>query len=157
MILERGNFSDYFQKIFTKEPVFDLADQIPLTTTAGMEIITFSKEDIRKRLSKLKSNKSPGPDSLHSRLLCELQNVIPENLKDIFDDSYECGILPEDWKSSIISVVFKKGKKNLVENYRPISLTCITCKLMESIVRDQLMDYFLRNKLFNNYQYIWLY
>src|SRR2546425_8682789 len=46
----------------------------------------------------------------------------------------------------------KKGK-NLVENYRPISLTCITCKLMESIIRDQMMDYFLINKLFNEYQY----
>jgi len=146
-------FSDHFQKIFTKEPVFDLADQIPLVTTAGMEMITFSEENIYNRLAKLKCNKSPGPDLLHSRLLNELKNVIPGVLKDIFEASYEHGVLPEDWKSSIISTVFKKGKKHLVENYRPISLTCITCKIMESVIRDQMMDYFLSNKLFNNYQY----
>jgi len=146
-------FLDHFQKIFTNEPVFDLTEQIPLVKTAGMEVVTFSEENIRSKLSKLKSNKSPGPDSLHSRMLNELQNIIPRALKAIFDHSYEYGVLPEDWKSSVISTVFKKGKKDLVENYRPISLTCITCKLMESIIRDQMMDYFLSNKLFNKYQY----
>ena len=41
----------------------------------------------------------------------------------------------------------------MIENYRPISLTSITCKIMESIIRDQLMTYFQYNKLFNNHQY----
>jgi len=118
-----------------------------------MEKITFSESDIKAKLSKLKTNKSSGPDSLHSRILSELQTVIPSPLKNIFDHSYECGVLPEDWKSSIVSTVFKKGKKNLVDNYRPISLTCIPCKIMESIIRDQVMNYFQSNSLFNSHQY----
>ena len=64
------------------------------------------------KLSKLKSNKSPGSDSLHSRMLNELQSVVPGMLKVIFDYSYEYGVLPEDWKSSVISTIFKKGKKS---------------------------------------------
>ena len=80
-----------------------------------MEVITFSEEAIRTKLSKLKSNKSSGPDSLHSCVLNELQNVIPRVLKSVFDHSYEYGVLPEDWKSSVISTVFKKGKKALLK------------------------------------------
>ena len=44
-------------------------------------------------------------------MLYELQNVILKTLKPIFDQSYEYGVLPEDWKSSVVSAVFKKGKK----------------------------------------------
>src|SRR6267154_1963778 len=56
-------FSVHFQKIFTDEPVFDLSEQIPLATIAGMKVVAFSEEAIRIIISKLKSNKSPGPDS----------------------------------------------------------------------------------------------
>ena len=51
------------------------------------------------------------------------------------------------------SVLHKKGKKDNVENYRPISVTCICCKIMESIICDQIMSYFLSNDLFCNSQY----
>jgi len=49
--------------------------------------------------------------------------------------------------------LYKKGKKDNVENYRPISLTCICCKIMESIICHQLMNFFLTNNLFCNNQY----
>jgi len=54
---------------------------------------------------------------------------------------------------STVTPVFKKGKKDVIDNYRPISLTCISCKLMESIIRNKLMDYFFSNDLFSNMQY----
>ena len=63
------------------------------------------------------------------------------------------GILPDEWKTSTVSVLFKKGKKDSIENYRPISLTCICCKIMESVVRDHVMEYFSVNNLFSNKQY----
>jgi len=63
------------------------------------------------------------------------------------------GVVPDEWKTSVVSVLHKKGKKDCVENYRPISLTCICCKLMESVVRDLVMNYFLINNLFSNNQY----
>ena len=47
----------------------------------------------------------------------------------------------------------KKGSTQNVENYRPISLTCIACKIMESIIRDNLAQYFAVNNLFSDYQY----
>ena len=43
--------------------------------------------------------------------------------------------------------MFKKGRKGDSGNYRPISLTCILCKVMESIIRDAMIEFLLKNKL----------
>ena len=115
--------------------------------------VTFSREIIQSKLFFLKVNKSPGPDMIHPRVLQELNSVISERLLHIFTLSLKLSQIPEDWKCSTVTVIHKKGKKDCVENYRPISLTCISCKIMESIIRDQLMFYFLSNNLFSDYQY----
>ena len=52
-----------------------------------------------------------------------------------------------------IVALYKKGSRNEVSNYRPVSLTCIICKVLESFIRDHIMDYFTENKLFSNKQY----
>ena len=53
----------------------------------------------------------------------------------------------------MITALHKKGNKADVSNYRPVSLTCVICKVMEAIVRDHIMNFFLQNKLFSDKQY----
>ena len=48
--------------------------------------------------------------------------------------------MPQEWKMGNVVPVFKKGSKSLVENYRPISLTCIVMKVFEKLIRNELMD-----------------
>jgi len=150
-------FSEFFMSVYTVEPKLDLVliqGALSIcTSNMAMDEIVFSKKDINLQLSKLNVNKSPGPDCIHPRILKELKHVICGGIKDIFDTSYNQGEVPEDWKMSSVSVIFKKGKKSSVENYRPISLTCIMCKIMESLIRDQIMNYFQENKLFSACQY----
>ena len=44
-----------------------------------------------------------------------------------------------------MAAIFKKGSKRLASNYRPISLTCIIRKILESIIRDQMLEFFMQN------------
>ena len=90
-----------------------------------------------------------GPKKWTHGQLC----VISPYLCNLFEQSLLQGKIPNDWKMSSVTVIHKKGKKNCVENYRPISLTCITCKIMESLVRDHIMHYFKSNNLFSKFQY----
>ena len=77
------------------------------------------------------------PDLIHPRVLYETHNVIARPLFLIFRRSLEFGTLPTDWKLA----VHKKGSKSDSGNYRPISLTSVWCKILESLVRDHIGYY----------------
>ena len=46
----------------------------------------------------------------------------------VFTKSMEEGIVPDDWKEANVTPIFKKGAKSKPENYRPVSLTSVSCK-----------------------------
>ena len=62
----------------------------------------------------------------------------------LFNRSLEKKQIPDIWKCANISPIYKKGRKDEVNNYRPVSLTCILCKigLLESIIRDKVKEHF---------------
>ena len=128
-------FASVFTKDSTDEVLFNaMTDQI-------MPDIVFEEEDIKKKLLNLKPHSSPGPDNLSSKILKETAEHIAAPLKQIFQKSIDSGSIPKDWKLANITPIFKKGSKFDVSNYRPISLTCIVCKVMESLIKDHIMDH----------------
>ncbi|KAJ7411667.1 hypothetical protein BTVI_48805 [Pitangus sulphuratus] len=85
-------------------------------------------------LLKLDPYKSMRLDGIHPRILKELADVIAECLLMIFEQSWEYGEVPDDWKLANIVPIFKKGKKDDPGNYRPVSLTSVPGKVMEKII-----------------------
>ena len=63
------------------------------------------------------------------------------------------GVIPTIWKEAHVSAVFKKGSRSQPGNYRPISLTCIVCKVMERIITDSILLYLKSNSLITNAQH----
>ena len=63
------------------------------------------------------------------------------------------GQVPEEWRQANVVPIFKKGSKMAAGNYRPVSLTCVSCKLLESILKDDIMQHLTRNKLLKNSQH----
>ena len=90
---------------------------------------------MKKKQQQLKTDKSPGPDSLHPLLLKECAAVIAKPLSLIFQQSYETGTLPDEWRTAHIVPIFKKGNRTDPANYRPVSLTSVPCEIMETIIR----------------------
>ena len=113
----------------------------------------FDLDDITNRLKKLNVNKSPGSDLIHPRILYETAYQIAYPLKLIFESSFSKKCLPSEWKYANITPIYKKGSRSDPGNYRPVSLTSIVCKLMESIIRDSIMAHFKINNLFSNKQF----
>ena len=115
--------------------------------------LPISEEIIKAKLEKLNIYKSMGPDGIHPRLLKELAIPLSKPLAKIFNKSLmECQ-LPDDWKQATVSAIYKKGSRNKAGNYRPVSLTCILCKVMEGCIRDQKVDHITANDLFSNSQF----
>ena len=78
-------------------------------------------------------------------LTCASQ--IAPALTNIFQRSVNSGKLPSDWLNANISPVYKKGDVHLPENYRPVSLTCVSCKILEHIICKHILDHLERNKI----------
>ncbi|KAK3086726.1 hypothetical protein FSP39_022531 [Pinctada imbricata] len=104
-------------------------------------------------LGKLRQDKSPGLDCLHPMFLKELSKEIAIPLQIIFNKSLQEKEVPSDWRKAKVSAFFKKGEKSLAGNYRPVSLTSVVCKVMETFVRDHIVDYMSLNQLFTKKQY----
>ena len=85
--------------------------------------------------------RAAGPDNLKPLLLKELRDEIAQIIKVIFDKSLQTGTLPIEWLTANVMPVFKTGDKSLAANYRPISLTCILCKLLEQILASNIVKH----------------
>ena len=75
----------------------------------------------------------------------------------IFKKSIDTGKIPCEWKYANITALYKKGDKKYADNYRPVSLTSVVCKVLESIIRENIVEHMRSNKLFSAKQFgfIW--
>ena len=97
--------------------------------------------------------KSPGADNLHPRILKDLSVSLSLPLSILYTESFKQQKLPQDWKDALITPLHKKDEKCLASNYRPISLTSVICKIMESIIKDDLMSYVCNNNIITSLQH----
>ena len=98
-------------------------------------------------------NKSPGVDGIPPKPLKEIVEQISTQLAKLFNLSLEEGIVPSEWKEANITPLFKKGSRNKPENYRPVSLTSVVCKLLETLIRDHMVEFLVKHKLINTSQH----
>ncbi len=146
--------SKFYSSVFTNEPIGHIPQLQPRTILHIMKELVITEEEIEKKLKKLKSNKSPGIDEFNPTFLKNAASSILKPLQIIFNKSLQDGCLPLDWKKARISAIYKnKGDKKMAGNYRPVSLTSIICKLLESIIKDHIINFMKENSLFSKKQY----
>lgn len=142
-----------FCNVFTRENV-DIIPTIPtIPSRSVIRDILFTEQDVYDKILKLKINSAPGPDGISPRFLKDHIDILALPLSVIFNKSMYHGVVPKDWKVANVTPIFKKGSKSCPENYRPVSLTSVPCKLMESVMRDKLIDHLVSNQLINSTQH----
>ena len=118
-----------------------------------MEDIVVTKEGVTKLLKGLNPSKALGPDELHPRVLKELATELGPIFAHLFQQSIDSGEIPKDWTLANISPLFKKGDRSLACNYRPVSLTCVPCMILEHIVCSNIMANLDEHKLLSDKQH----
>ena len=112
--------------------------------------ITISAIGVTKLLKDLNPYKASGPDDIPNQVLKTLAKQIGPSLAFIFQVSLDSGKLPTDWLSANVSCAFKKGDRHLASNYRPISLTSVSCKILKHIVCRHILSYLESNNILTN-------
>ena len=150
---EKANIlQQQFSSVFNREPDGDIP-RIHSRADSSICDLHVTEDMIKKELINLNVNKSVGPDDIHPRLLKELAVHLAEPVALLFNKTITHGVIPQDWKEAYVSPIYKKGSRNHAENYRPISLTSILCKIMESFVREKVLTHLMGNKLLSPKQY----
>ena len=139
---------DQFKSVFTPHDSNNTAAP-PTSQRCDQSImdITISTSGVEKLLKNIDPSKAPGPDDIPNTILKECAESLAPSLSIIFQKSIDTGMLPNDWLKANIAPVFKKGNKNKAENYRPISLTSVTSKLLEHIICKNMMNHFETNDI----------
>ena len=101
--------------------------------------LSFRTDEVEKILKKINPSKATGPDNIDGIVLKKCSSSLAHPLAYIFNLSYHSGSLPSEWKEANVVPIHKKGKKSLIKNYRPISLTSLVMKVFEKIIRDKLL------------------
>ena len=139
-----STLNSHFRSVFTNENLaqFPEVHKVYNDSIENMLMnINITSNDVLKVINKLKPHKSPGPDEVYARILKECRDELSNPLAVLFNKSLESGLVPEAWKLANVVPIFKKGDKSIASNYRPISLTSIIGKLLESIIATKIRSH----------------
>lgn len=145
-------FNTFFSSVFTTED----HSNIPQVTDLDyqyMEPIDVTEDGIAGLINNLKLSSSSGPDNINSKILKNTVTLSSKFLYHIYRQSLSSGQLPSDWKTAKVVPVHKSGNKNSPENYRPISLTSICCKMLEHIIASHVYRHLESNNFFFSNQH----
>lgn len=135
-------------------------DPFPFDTTCFINRVTptidnfsIAGDEIKNDVLKsLQPNKLVGPDQISPKDLRLAQDSVIQGLFEVFTKSKDCCRFPQQWKESLVTVIFTKGNKLDPNNYRPISLLSVPGKLLERVVCKSFDDHILSNSILTNKQ-----
>ena len=130
--------------------------ELPATLSKKMResltTIDFSNKDILKIIRNLDPNKAHGHDMISIRMVKICDDSMCKPLRLVFQSCLESGAYPSVWKKANVVPIYKKGDKQKLENYRPITLLRITGKIFERLLYDRMFELFAENNLISDNQ-----
>ena len=152
--LEKANIlNSQFSSVFSKED--DISPNIGSSPYKTIPPVNINVNGVLKLLQNLKPFKASGPDGIQSKFLNKSAVQIASGLTLVFQASIKQSKLPEDWRHTLITPIYKPGKKDRgkAENYRPVSLTSVACKVLEYIIYTNIMQHLDDEKVLSDTQY----
>lgn len=142
-----------FASSFSAPSLPDPMPQISPTDYHLMDPIAFGSTGIKAIIHKLKSKASFGVDEINTIFLKNTAEYCSIILEHIYSQSYNSSTLPYDWKTGRVIPIHKSGPSHDPQNYRPISLTSVPCKVIEHIIYTHLVNFLENNNFFTAMQH----
>jgi len=143
----------YFASVFTVDDGSNPTLPSRVANGSGLSSVVFTSYKVFKKLRNLKLGTACGPDGIQAALLKNASDSLAFPLAQLYQFLFDSCRVPKEWKLATVTPIFKKGKSCEVGNYRPISLTSLCCKIMESIIKDDILAYLLTKQLITRHQH----
>ncbi|KAK4816237.1 hypothetical protein QYF61_013645 [Mycteria americana] len=105
------------------------------------------EEAVNNLLHHLDTHKSMEPDGIQPRVLRELVEELAKPLSIIYQESWLTGEVPDDWSLAYLTPIYKKGQKEDLGNYTPVSLASVLGKIMERFILSALNRHVQANQV----------
>ena len=149
-----NEFNRYFASVFTAGEDDDIpAPDIIYDGEDRLLEIQCTEEEIANKVGKLDPSKAPGSDGFLPKVLKSTKAGVVPHLLQIFNKSLEEGEVPDDMRMADVTPIHKKGPVDLTENFRPISLTSVPGRILESIVKDNMVVHLEQHNLITDSQH----
>lgn len=142
-----NTLNQQFKSAFNPKSTCLTMPEFKSRTTATLKSLFINEASTLQLLKKLDPNKSIGPDEVSPYVLHHSATAWAFPLSKVFQLSLDTGSVPSQWLKANVTPLFKKGSVFNKENYRPISLTSVPCKILERFVRDCLMSHLREHNL----------
>ena len=110
-------------------------------TNNRLNTINILESEVSDILKSLDTSKATGPDLISPKLLKEAGVSIVPCLTRLLNRSLSKCHYPSEWKRANVTPLHKKSDKNIMNNYRPISLLSCVGKILEKIVFKHVFNY----------------
>ncbi|XP_066908729.1 LINE-1 reverse transcriptase homolog [Halyomorpha halys] len=139
VVTNRENMSRVVTKYFKQlyESNREIREEGKMVKNLG-EVPPIMVEEVAFILKNLKSQKTPGPDNISNEILKVGGNILIKEQTEFFNLILEQEAIPKQWKTAKIILLYKKGNKYDIENYRPISLCLTMSKVFTSVLKQRL-------------------
>ena len=135
-------FNQYFHSVYTNFPEESVSPQsVSSPPLSCISSVGLSLEEVYLALQNLDPTKAYGPDGFSSRILKEYAYQLAPSVLYLFTKSLRLSQIPVEWKLANIIPLHKKGAKDHVGNYHPISLLSIISKTLECCVLNHLSNH----------------
>ena len=134
--------AELFNSVFAKQwSTIDNSSEISFflhsKTDKSLSNITFTEKDIEKVIQNLDSYKLHGNDMISIRMI----KICGKSSTNHLQKMLERGCFPNEWKKANVP------DKQLLKNYRPISLLPICGKVLERLLYNSMFEFFIQNNL----------
>lgn len=119
----------------------------------SLYLIPMTENEVIKEIMALNNTNSEGYDGISTRIIKMCSNELIAVLTYLINFSFSTGTFPESLKMSVVKPLFKKGEKDNIENYRPITLIPILSKVFEKCMYKRLLDYCNKFNIINVHQF----
>ena len=146
-------FSSIGEKLAEKfNHIDDECTELPTFEGENFTFESITEEEVFKCLESLDVKKATGLDGISSRLLKAGAAPLSTPLTMLFNNSISSGQVPQKWKLSRVTPLFKEGSRDDVNNYRPISVIPVVMKIFERLIHNQLYAFLSTHNLLSSHQ-----
>ena len=130
--------------------IFQIKDHAP---TRLWKTSTSVQREYINCLQNQHPHKATGPDEIPAFIIRAAASQLAPLLARIYQRTLDHGEIPQDWRDALVVPIFQNGERHIAANYRPVSLTSISCTILEHIIHSNIMKHFDTNKILTDTQH----